>query len=199
VRQVSKLEMFMHTKGYTRTPLTLSRLEQATRFRQVVADMEPLRPEFERVVRGLKILMDGLTQTYPDERIHQFVRSLEALILPEPGQTKRQFVHRCQTFAKAGTATRTILEEAFDLRSNTEHLHPGIVLYSRTWQTCRRMSPYTEPGNWRRWRVLRTREFLRTVRSENISGMKQSKATSGGRWTMPPEERHGASNSTSRA
>src|SRR5487761_582357 len=61
VPQMSDLELFMHTKGYTRTPLTQSRLEQATRFRQVVAAMEPLRPEFERVVRGLKILMDGLT------------------------------------------------------------------------------------------------------------------------------------------
>ena len=33
-------------------------------------------------------------------------------------------MHRCQTFAQVGTSTRTILEEAFDLRSATEHLHP---------------------------------------------------------------------------
>jgi hypothetical protein len=124
VRQMSEPELFSHTKGYTRTPLTPNRLEQATRFRQVFAGLESLRSSFEHVFRGFNVLMDGLKQTYAQERIHQFVRSLEALILPEPGQTRTQFVHRCQTFAKAGTATRTILEEAFDLRSDTEHLHP---------------------------------------------------------------------------
>jgi hypothetical protein len=124
VRQMSELELFRPTREHTRTPLTTARLEQATRFRQVLADMESLRPEFERIVRGLNVLMDGLKQTYAQERIHQFVRSLEALILPEAGATKRQFVHRCQTFAEAGTATRTVLEEAFDMRSDTEHLHP---------------------------------------------------------------------------
>src|SRR5487761_17171 len=123
VRQMSELEFFMHMRGYTLTPLTTERLEQAARFRQVFADLELLRPNFERVFEGFNVLMDGLKQAYARDRIHQFVRSLEALILPEVGQTRRQFVHRCQTFAKAGIATRTVLEEAFDLRSATEHLH----------------------------------------------------------------------------
>lgn len=124
VRQMSELTFFMPTRGCTRTPLTTERLEQAARFRQVLADMESLRPQFERVVRGINVLMDGLKQTYAQERIHQFVRSLEALILPEVGATKKQFVHRCQTFAKADTAAQGILQEAFDMRSDTEHLHP---------------------------------------------------------------------------
>jgi len=124
VRQMSELELFRPTRGYTRTPLTTARLEQAAHFRQVLADLESLRSSFERVFEGFNVLMDGLKQTHARDCVHQFVRSLEALILPEAGATKRQFVHRCQTFAKGGIATRTVLEEAFDLRSDTEHLHP---------------------------------------------------------------------------
>ena len=70
-------------------------------------------------------LLDGLLQPSGQNRLHQFVRSLEALILPKIGKTKQQFTHRCcQTFARAGDDTRSLLQEAFDMRSATEHLHP---------------------------------------------------------------------------
>ena len=80
------------------------------------------KAEFRRVIRGLNALLGGLKQTGQD-RLHQFVRSLEALIFPDVGDTKRQFTHRCQTVARAGENTRSLLQEAFDMRSDTEHLH----------------------------------------------------------------------------
>ena len=123
IRQVSELEHFKQTKGYTRVPVNVDRLEQAIRSRAALAGMQSSAPEFRRVIRGLNVLMDGLQQEHGQERIHQFVRALEALILPEAGETKRQFAHRCQTFAQACASTRQVLEEAFDMRSDTEHLH----------------------------------------------------------------------------
>jgi hypothetical protein len=80
------------------------------------------KAEFRRVIRGLDALLGGLKQTGQD-RLHQFVRSLEALIFPDVGDTKRQFTHRCQTFARAAEDTRSLLQEAFDMRSDIEHLH----------------------------------------------------------------------------
>ena len=123
IRGLSDLTHFKRTKGYTRTPVDLDRYEQAARFTGVLREMDSNAYEFKRVIRGLNVSMDGLQQEHGQERIHQFVRSLEALILPEAGETRRQFVHRCQTFAEASAATRGVLKEAFDMRSDTEHLH----------------------------------------------------------------------------
>ncbi|MDA2924368.1 hypothetical protein MYX65_06880 [Acidobacteria bacterium AH-259-L09] len=123
VRQMFELGQFRQTRGYTRYSLSLDRLEQATRFRTSLVEMESSAEGYDRAIRGLNVLMNGLEQETGHERIHQFIRSLEALILPDVGSTRRQFIHRCQTFAKPGDESRRILGEAFDMRSDAEHLN----------------------------------------------------------------------------
>jgi|SRR5882724_4975380 len=122
IRHMSKLPKFFQSKGYRRSPVTKAWLEEAIALRSAVAAIESDKGDFRRVIRGLNTLLKGLKETGQD-RLHQFVRSLEALIMPELGKTQRQFVHRCQTFAHAGNDTRSILREAFDMRSDTEHLN----------------------------------------------------------------------------
>ncbi|HLG37911.1 MAG TPA: hypothetical protein VI338_07230, partial [Nitrososphaera sp.] len=140
------------TRGYEPTPVTLDRLEEAVRFRSVLPAIYSGKEDFKRLARGLNVLMDGLKQGLGQERIHQFVRSLEALILPDPGNTKKQFVCRCQTFAKASPAAENILKNAFDMRSDTEHLHD--------WD--RALQSYPEAD--RDWVALqRTRQMERLV------------------------------------
>ena len=123
VRQISELPFFYQTRGYTRTPVTIERLERAIQLRKALEELDSTPDDFKRLKWGWRVLMDGIQKKHGQERIHQFVRSLEALILPEIGQTKRQFTHRCQTFAKASQNTKQILEEAFELRSMAEHLN----------------------------------------------------------------------------
>lgn len=123
VLQEGEFPFFHNTKGYTRVPVTIERLEKAAQLRKVCEKIDSVLDDFKRLKRGWSVLKDGWQKKDGDERIHQFVRSLEALILPEIGRTKRQFVHRCQTFAKASQNTNQILEEAFDLRSMAEHLN----------------------------------------------------------------------------
>jgi hypothetical protein len=67
-------------------------------------------------------LFKGLQATGQD-RLHQFVRSLEALILPDVGSAKKPLMHRGQTFALAGHGTPLPLQEANDMCCDTEHLH----------------------------------------------------------------------------
>jgi hypothetical protein len=124
VRHVGKLPEFRHTKGYVRSRVDIARLETAAKLREALEQIEGMLPshKFVRFMRGLNVLKDGLLQIIGQERIHQFVRSLEALILPQVGSTKKQFAHKCQTFAQASAQSKTILEEAFDMRSDTEHL-----------------------------------------------------------------------------
>ena len=125
IRQMSELPTFYNSKGYQRAEITLDWLEQAISLRRGVVALEADADASKsyRIIRGLNVLFDGLKETGQD-RLHQFVRSLEALIVaPATGSTKKHFVHRCQTFAVASEATRLLLQEAFDMRSDTEHLN----------------------------------------------------------------------------
>jgi hypothetical protein len=122
IRHASRLPKFHNTKGYTRKPVTLARLEAAASIHCVIEQIEKAAPQFARFLRGLNILKSGLLEDIGQERLHQFVRALEALVLPATGATKRQFTHRCQTFAKASPQAKAILEEAFDMRSDAEHV-----------------------------------------------------------------------------
>ena len=87
--------------------------------------------QFRRVIYGLNTLFKGLKEETAEDRLHQFVRALEALIRPEKGKTKYQFTRRCQTFARKSNETQNLLSEAYDMRSATEHLNPwGKALQS---------------------------------------------------------------------
>ncbi len=122
IRRLSRMDTFYQSNGYRRSAMTKRWLENGLNLRAGIVAMEADKTQFRRVVRGLNTLFKGLKETGQD-RIHQFVRSLEALVLPDTGSTKKQFAHRCQTFARHGDDTRALLLEAFDLRSDTEHLN----------------------------------------------------------------------------
>src|SRR5206468_9834904 len=74
IRQASELPHFKQTKGDVRTPVTLKRLGEAASRRASLEQMQAGRPDFRRVIRGMNVLMDGLKQQVPQERLHQFVR-----------------------------------------------------------------------------------------------------------------------------
>ena len=90
---------------------------------QVWRNMLASPGEHARVKRGLNVLLEGLQEHFGQERLHAFVRALEALILPRIAETRRQFSARCQTFAVASAASQSCLEECFDMRSVVEHMN----------------------------------------------------------------------------
>ncbi len=120
IRQISELHKFYPSKGYTRIPCTVDRMNEAIQLREGLKQMETVPAA--GFIRGMNALTDGLMRNNGQDRLHQFVRGLEALIVPDIGQTKKQFVHRCQTFAVASPVAAQVLGEAFDMRSDTEHL-----------------------------------------------------------------------------
>jgi len=75
-----------------------------------------------RVRRGLYMFWEGLKNDNSIARLHKFVRAIEAVVNPRIANTKRDIVHRCQTFTSRSTAAANILEECYDLRSREEHL-----------------------------------------------------------------------------
>jgi len=81
-------------------------------------------PKFKRLKRGLAALLRGIREQFVEDRIHEFVRALEALTKPEIRRTTKQFIHRCQTFARASADNAKILEECYEIRTVVEHMHP---------------------------------------------------------------------------
>jgi hypothetical protein len=84
--------------------------------------------ESSRLSRGIYILEQALRETRLQERLHQLTRSLEALTKPVTGKTRRQFVHRCQTFAVAGVSAAEALRDIYEIRSAVEHVHDGLTV-----------------------------------------------------------------------
>jgi hypothetical protein len=123
IRRVSEVPGFRPTRGSSPGSVTIDSLEEAVARVGRLDAMESRLPGFARFIRGLNTLMDGLRHESGQDRIHDFVRSLEALVLPETGKTRRQFISRCQTFAKSGAVAVQALGEAFDMRSDAEHLN----------------------------------------------------------------------------
>ena len=170
IRQMSQLPNFFQSKGYRRAPITQTWLAGGLILRAGVMAMEADKTKFGRVIRGLNTLFKGLKETGQD-RLHQFVRSLEALILPDIGSTRKQFAHRCQTFARAGNGTHTLLNEAFHMRSDTEHLHkwdkavqdyPAEQREDVCWQRTRQIEQLACNAYSRLLRDVRLQEHFRT-------------------------------------
>lgn len=185
IRQMSQMPTFYQSRGWKRTPITQEWLEDTLALRAGVVAMDSDRTQFRRFIRGLNTLFSGLKETGQD-RLHQFVRSLEALILPDIGSTQKQFAHRCQTFARAGDDTRALLLEAFDMRSDTEHLHP--------WDEAVQGYPpdQREDVCWHRTRQiehLACDAYSRVLRGAAIRNHFRTDAAIATFWRLPDDER----------
>jgi hypothetical protein len=61
-------------------------------------------------------------------RLHQYSRCIDGLILPNAGETKRQFKSRTELFI--GPCHHELMGEIYDVRSAVEHLHENRYLES---------------------------------------------------------------------
>ena len=60
------------------------------------------------------------------DRIHQYCRCIEGLILPSAGNTKKQFKSRTELFI--GPTHHDLMGALYDIRSDVEHLHENRYL-----------------------------------------------------------------------
>jgi hypothetical protein len=60
------------------------------------------------------------------DRLHQYCRCIEGLIVSEPGQGKNRFKSRTELFI--GPRHRALMGEAYDVRSDVEHLYENKYL-----------------------------------------------------------------------
>ena len=185
IRQMNKLPAFYQSRGYTRAPITEEWLKEALALRSGSRVIGSAGGDFRRVILGLNVLFSGLRET-GQERLHQLVRSLEALILPDTGKTKGQFVHRCQTFALSGNAAQLALQEIFDMRSDTEHL--------QDWNRAVQTYPVAEREDvcWQRTRqaeLLACVAYSRVLTDATVQTHFRTDDTAAQFWKLPDDKR----------
>ena len=81
----------------------------------------PHSTTYWRLLRCLRIYQDTRTEHDILERIHQFTRCIEGLIVPNKGETKKQFKSRTELFV--GPAHHKLMGDLYDIRSDVEHLN----------------------------------------------------------------------------
>jgi hypothetical protein len=126
-RHFGKCEKFKITRGCLPWAIREEDLRTAITLQKAYALLKNTAdPQKYRFSRGLYALHAAFKQYFASNRLHGFVRALEALILPEIGKTEKQFVSRCALFAgpkSNETAIREALQEAYRMRCDIEHVH----------------------------------------------------------------------------
>jgi len=148
------------------------------RIYQLVADWSRLR-------RGLRALFKGSEEREWGDRLHQFVRALEALIKPVVGASRNQFAHRAQTFASATSETRNTLLQIYDIRSKVEHMHSPLDVLDGTHEERNTLGVRRT----RQVDVLSRSALTRVLESQDLLTIWKSDASIDDFWQMPDHER----------
>ena len=98
---------------------------------RLAQQLDAMRPDAEpahllRLLRTMNIYVKTRTIAELLDRIHQYCRCIDGLILPAVGRTKRQFKSRTQLFI--GPTHHDLMGELYEIRSNVEHLHENQYL-----------------------------------------------------------------------
>lgn len=79
-----------------------------------------------RFFQTLNIYIQTRTTQNILDRLHQYCRCIDGLILPDAGETRRQFKSRTELFI--GPRHHELMGEIYDVRSAVEHLHENRYL-----------------------------------------------------------------------
>jgi hypothetical protein len=128
IRQQSDLDSPIPCIFRPYPPVVASEIELAARLGsqpEAIASA-PITGGHWRLFRTLHIYVEA--RSTPDilDRLHQYARCIDGLILPDAGQTKRQFKSRSELFI--GPRNHELMGEIYDVRSTVEHLHENRYL-----------------------------------------------------------------------
>jgi hypothetical protein len=88
------------------------------------------KKERPRLVKGLRSLVFGLETDYGEERLHAFVRSLDAVVKLPHGKGNTEFAKRCGMFAGRKNNVLQILRELYLLRNAAEHVNDFKAVFA---------------------------------------------------------------------
>jgi hypothetical protein len=122
-RQIRKFELPKAIAGVRLPPISEDAILRAS---TLAARLEEIASEskFDRIMWALNCFMNGLVAGHVYEKQLSFIRTVEAFLLPDQGQTKRQFKSRTELFL--GPSQQQLAETIYDVRSCIEHLHDPL-------------------------------------------------------------------------
>jgi hypothetical protein len=165
IRHFARTEHFKITRGSLPWVVRAADLEEASRLSSSYnALLKRFPGERWRFGRGCHALKTAMEQQYASDRLHGFVRALEALIVPDKGNTEKQFVSRCALFAGPATVeakARSVLLEAYRMRCDVEHVHD--------WDRSLKSYPGDEREHLAYWRTRQIEELACAVYRKIIS------------------------------
>ena len=115
-------------------PVTLAELQLAANIATQIAAIETtqLAGGHWRLFRVLHLYLETRTIRDNMDRLHQYCRCIEGLIVSEPGQGRNRFKSRTEMFI--GPRHHTLMGETYDVRSDVEHLYENkhLEVFDRT-------------------------------------------------------------------
>ncbi len=126
VRQTSRIAEHYPLAQFQFAPLRTVHFRRMARIAEGIRAVHIPGTETNRLQRGFHAWIRGIQELYGDERLHQFVRAIEAIVKPNEGSGRRHFVLRGQLFVGESPQNATMLEEIFNMRGATEHLNPLV-------------------------------------------------------------------------
>ncbi len=122
VRQSYGLPAPLLTMPKEAAPMTIDEVKVG---HEVFAGLRAIRSttEYERLRKGHRALQAAIHAQLPDDRLHQFVRSIEAVVKPGRQNGTKEFGERCARGFLSGSAhDREMMALTYDLRSVIEHM-----------------------------------------------------------------------------
>jgi hypothetical protein len=120
VRSISDLRRPLIPAGVDYDDVTADMMVLAYRHMRGRINFEKMT-SYDRITRLLFIFDNGVVTPSVHERLHQFCRCIEGLILPGVGKTEKQFVSRTELFV--GPSHHDIMRALYKMRSKVEHMH----------------------------------------------------------------------------
>jgi len=128
IRQQQDLESPIPCLFRPYPPVLPDEIRQAAHLAQKLGDLGATPPTGGpwRLFRTLHIYTEARANGDILERLHQYSRCIDGLILPAAGKTKQQFKSRTELFI--GSHHHDMMGEIYDVRSAVEHLHENRYL-----------------------------------------------------------------------
>ena len=122
IRQVSNLHTPIRHRSAKRRTLQQRDFEQAV---IVAGSLTSIISSqiYMRLKRAISAFLAGIHDTRHDERLHQFCRCIDGIVLSGKGSGKKDFKSRTALFI--GAVHEAVAEEIYEMRSAVEHLRPA--------------------------------------------------------------------------
>lgn len=121
IRQVAQLEPLYRPNGVRITRLDRTSLLTAARVADGMGTVHSGAGHHVRLRKGFHAWLRGLMEFHGDERLHQFIRAVEAVVKAPKGRGTKMFAHRCQLFAGNSAHAVLVLRQLYELRNSAEH------------------------------------------------------------------------------